>query len=228
MVAAVRAAGTRIPLTDEVITEVTRASNPGDDHRARVRTAGTLGLPSPVRPPRQAPVTFASPVSPAQLRAARAAARVLAAVGPLPLDTLLAAVTRSRRFRTRTPLSATGLACKARIYLAGFRGAFCAGSKAARNAFVNRHNSVDLHIYLLTFARTPPYSSANPRHLSPRLDNPARTVVGPVGDAEAYPVATRTAPRRRGNPHGPATPRTRRLPDQRMNPVPCRMATTAG
>ena len=47
---------------------------------------------------------------PAQLRAARAAARVLAAVGPLPLDTLLAAVTRSRRFRTPTPLTAPGLA----------------------------------------------------------------------------------------------------------------------
>ena len=51
----------------------------------------------------------AAPASLAQLRAARAAARVLAAVGPLPLDTLLAAVTRSRRFRTRSPLTATGL-----------------------------------------------------------------------------------------------------------------------
>ena len=110
-VAAVRAAGARLPLTDEVITEVTRASTPGDDHRARVRIAGTLGLPAPAAPPRQAPVTSsASPVSPAQLRAARAAARVLAAVGPLPLDTLLAAVTRSRRFRTRAPLTATALA----------------------------------------------------------------------------------------------------------------------
>jgi hypothetical protein len=109
-VAAVRAAGARLPLTDEVITAVTRASTPGDDHRARVRTAGTLALPAP-SPPRQAPVTSsASPVTPAQLRAARAAARVLAAVGPLPMDTLLAAVTRSRRFRSRTPLTATGLA----------------------------------------------------------------------------------------------------------------------
>ena len=81
---------------------MTRASTPGDDHRARVRIAGTLGLPAPAAPPRPAPVTSSlSPVSPAQLRAARAAARVLAAVGPLPLDTLLAAVTRSRRFRTR-------------------------------------------------------------------------------------------------------------------------------
>ena len=35
---------------------------------------------------------------------------MLAAVGPLPLDTLLAAVTRSRRFRTRTPLTEPGLA----------------------------------------------------------------------------------------------------------------------
>ena len=112
-VAAVRGAGTRIPLTGEVITEVTRGSIPGDDHRARVRAAGTFGLPAPVPPSRQGRAGFASPVSPvsaAELRAARAAARVLAAVGPLPLDTLFAAVSRSRRFRTRTSLSATGLA----------------------------------------------------------------------------------------------------------------------
>jgi hypothetical protein len=109
-VAAVRGAGTRIPVTGEVITEVTRASIPGGDHRARVRAAGTFGLPAPVAPPRLGRVRFASPVSAAQLQAARAAARVLAAVGPLPLDTLLAAVTRSRRFRTRAPLTANGLA----------------------------------------------------------------------------------------------------------------------
>jgi len=110
-VAAVRAAGARLPLTDELIGQVTRASTPGDDHRARVRIAGTLGLPAPAAPPRQKPATSsASPVTPAQLRAARAAARVLAAVGPLPMDTLLAAVTRSHRFRTRTPLSAPALA----------------------------------------------------------------------------------------------------------------------
>ena len=110
-VAAVRAAGARLPLTDELISQVTRASTPGDDHLARVRTAGTLGLPAPAAPPRQPPGTSsASTVPPAQLRAARAAARVLAAVGPLPLDTLLAAVTRSRRFRTPAPLTATGLA----------------------------------------------------------------------------------------------------------------------
>jgi len=41
-------------------------------------------------------------VAPAQLQAARAAGRVLAAVS-LPLHTLFAAVTWSRRFRTRTP-----------------------------------------------------------------------------------------------------------------------------
>ena len=109
-VAAVRGAGTRIPLTGEVITEVTRGSIPGDDHRARVRAAGTFGLPAPVPPSRQGRAGFATPVTPAELKAARAAARVLAAVGPLPLDTLFAAVARSRRFRTRTSLSATGLA----------------------------------------------------------------------------------------------------------------------
>ena len=71
-VAAVRAAGARLPLTDELIGQVTRASTPGDDHRARVRIAGALGLPAPAAPPRQAPATSsASPMTPAQLRAAR-------------------------------------------------------------------------------------------------------------------------------------------------------------
>ena len=45
---------------------------------------------------------------PAQLRAARAATRVLAAVGSLPLHTLLAAVTWSRRFRTWIPFDGNG------------------------------------------------------------------------------------------------------------------------
>ena len=108
-VAAVRAAGARLPLTVDLIAEATRISTQGDDHRARVRTARTLGLPAPAAPQLQGRSRSALSVSPTHVTAARAAARVLAAVGPLPLDALLAAVNRSRRFRGRTPLQAAEL-----------------------------------------------------------------------------------------------------------------------
>jgi len=100
-VAAVRAAGLRLSLTDPLIAEVTRVSAPGDDHLGRVRIAATLGLPTPaaaaVEP---APVKT---VPAGHLTAARAAAKVLAAVGPLDLSTLAAGIVRSRRFRARNP-----------------------------------------------------------------------------------------------------------------------------
>ena len=47
--------------------------------------------------------------------------------------------------------------------------------------------------------------------------HPAATDRRPGRGGRGVPVATRTAPRGRGNPDGPAAPRTRRLPDQRMN-----------
>ena len=108
-VRAVRAAGARLPIPPAVITAATRRSAPSDDHLSRVRIARTLGLPVP-SPWRPAPMPRDDAVPSSALRVARVAARVLAAVGPLEDDTLLAAVTRSRRFRHRTPLTATSLA----------------------------------------------------------------------------------------------------------------------
>ena len=102
-VRAVRAAGARLPIPPAVITAATRRSAPSDDHLSRVRIARTLGLPVP-SPWRPAPMPRDDAVPSSALRVARVAARVLAAVGPLEDDTLLAAVTRSRRFRHRTPL----------------------------------------------------------------------------------------------------------------------------
>ena len=49
-VAAVRAAGSRIPLSAPLIAEATRVSAPGDDHLGRARIAATLGLPTPRSP----------------------------------------------------------------------------------------------------------------------------------------------------------------------------------
>ena len=108
----VRAAGARLPLTAALITAATRRSEPADDHLGRVRIADTLGLarpapPEPATPPIPRVPLNASSASP---QVTWAAARVLAAAGPLDLDTLVKAVERSRRFRDRTPLLATDLA----------------------------------------------------------------------------------------------------------------------
>jgi len=108
----VRAAGPRLPLTTALITAATRRSEPADDHLGRVRIADTLGLarpapPEPTTPPIPRVPLNASSASP---QVTWAAARVLAAAGPLDLDTLVKAVVRSRRFRDRTPLLTTDLA----------------------------------------------------------------------------------------------------------------------
>ena len=108
-VAAVRAAGRRIPLSSPLVTEATRGSVQGDDHLGRARIAATLGLPTPAA----APVDHATPVGavPAGHRTvARAAVRLLTAVGPLDPPAMAAAITRTRRFRTRNPLSDSDLA----------------------------------------------------------------------------------------------------------------------
>ena len=44
-IAAVRAAGRRLPLSAPLIAEATRVSTQGDDHLGRVRIAATLGCP---------------------------------------------------------------------------------------------------------------------------------------------------------------------------------------
>ncbi|MEP6560817.1 MAG: hypothetical protein ABJD68_07045, partial [Nakamurella sp.] len=108
-VRAVRVAGADLPLTPALITAATRRSHSGEDHLGRVRLARTLGLPPPKAPPVRPAPSEETP-SPAAMSAARAAGRILAAVGPQDLDTLLAAVTRSHRFRRRMPLPATDLA----------------------------------------------------------------------------------------------------------------------
>ena len=102
--ATVRVAGARLPLSAPLIVEATRVSAPGADHLSRVRIATTLGLPAPPA----AVVDESAPVGTAQpghVTVARAAVRVLAAVGPLDLPTLATAITRTRRVRARNPLS---------------------------------------------------------------------------------------------------------------------------
>ena len=106
--ARVRAAGARLPLTRHLIGEVSRRSTVGEDHLGRTRIAATLALPAPKPPARPAPTRTAVPAG--HLAVARASARLLAAAGPLTLDDLLAAASRSRRVRQRTPLSAGDLA----------------------------------------------------------------------------------------------------------------------
>jgi len=107
-VAAARAAGRRLPLSAPIVAEATRGSAPIDDHLGRVRVATTLGLPAPAAVPVDEPSDDTVPAG--HLTAARAAARLLAATGPLDLPAVAAAIARTRRFRTRNPLSDGGLA----------------------------------------------------------------------------------------------------------------------
>ena len=93
----VREAGVRLPLDPAVIHDASRPSRPGEDHRGRVRIATTLGISAPeptatVRPPR---LPSSSPL------VGHAALRLIAALGPLDTDSLLAASNRARRFRKR-------------------------------------------------------------------------------------------------------------------------------
>jgi hypothetical protein len=108
-VAAVRAAGSRIPLSAPLIAEATRVSAPGDDHLGRARIAATLGLPTPATAPVDHPITVGA-VPAGHLTVARAAVRLLTAVGPLDPPAVAAAAARSRRFRARNPLSDSDLA----------------------------------------------------------------------------------------------------------------------
>ena len=110
-VRAVRAQGAKLPLTTVLITDATRPSEHAEDHLGQVRIADTLGLPRPA-PPESAPLRTRVPRSGSSAgpKVAGAAARILAAIGQLDLDTLLEAVERSRRFRDPTPVTATDLA----------------------------------------------------------------------------------------------------------------------
>lgn len=106
-----RAAGSRLPLSVDLTTEICRDTRHGEDHLARTRAAKTLGLLPPNRPagPVKAPQAA---LPPADRAAGLIAARVLATAGPQPLEVLQTAVERARRFRpsrTRTPLLAAAL-----------------------------------------------------------------------------------------------------------------------
>ena len=85
-IAAVRAAGLRIPLSAPLIAEATRGSTQDDDHLGRARIATTLGLPTPAAASVDHPTTVG-------------AVRLLTAVGPLNLPAVAAAIARTRRFR---------------------------------------------------------------------------------------------------------------------------------
>ena len=91
-----------------MIAEATRRSTPAEDHLARVRIARTLALAAPDQPP-----AGDRPIARPGDSNVAAAARYRrcgcsTAVGPLDTETLLEAIDRSRRFRDRTPFSASG------------------------------------------------------------------------------------------------------------------------
>ena len=115
--AAVRTAGARQPLTPQLVVESERASTPEDDHLGRVRIAATLGLarPEPPSAVRHSPAGDNDTVPAAMWAVARAGVRILAAVGPLTLPVLAAAVARARRFRERHHLSNGDLAAALRL-----------------------------------------------------------------------------------------------------------------
>lgn len=103
------AAGARLPLSVALATEVARRTRPGEDHLGRTRLATTLGLTAPP-PPASPPAPPTTGPSPADQAAAGIAVRVLATVGPLPLDELRLAVGRARRFRPHPLITAERLA----------------------------------------------------------------------------------------------------------------------
>lgn len=102
-------AGSRLPLTPELATEISRRSRAGEDHLARVRIAATLGLIAPAPTPAAAPSVAAHPAQ-ADQAAAAIAVRVLATVGPLPSHALRHAIARVRRFRPLPPITTQQLA----------------------------------------------------------------------------------------------------------------------
>lgn len=107
-------AGARLPLPPVVVTAALRRSHPDQGHLGRTRIAETLGL-APPKPPAVAEVTLQPagiPVAGAPV--ARAAVRLLATVGPLDPDCLLAAVNRQRRLRRPDPVDGRALAAALR------------------------------------------------------------------------------------------------------------------
>ena len=106
--AKVRAAGAALPLPPSVVTSVMRPTEPGEDRLGRIRIARTLGLPPPPGPPEPAPAPDVS--TPPLMATARSAVRILSATGPLDMPTLLDALTRARRWKGSSTLTAGLLA----------------------------------------------------------------------------------------------------------------------
>ena len=106
--AKVRAAGAALPLRNAIVVAAMRVTRPGEDHLARTRIARTLGLPAPTPTPTPSQTSGLTPR--ADLATARAATRILAAVGPLDMATLLGALARSRRWKDRNNPATRALA----------------------------------------------------------------------------------------------------------------------
>lgn len=106
------AAGSRQPLSVDLVTEISRRSRLADDHLSRARIASTFGFQPPAGPRRPPPPSDMVPARPPSSpgSAARIACRVLAAVGPQTLPTLVHSVLRSRRFRDRQLIDGDDLA----------------------------------------------------------------------------------------------------------------------
>lgn len=95
----VRAVGATVPLPIHVLHELQRPSVLGDDQESRRRLALLMTVP----PPAPAPRPRSRPTA-AQREWARTARRMLASVGPLPIEALVAGVRRVKRGRSRSPL----------------------------------------------------------------------------------------------------------------------------
>lgn len=107
------AAGSRQPLSVELVTEIARRSRQDEDHLSRARIASTFGLRPPATPRRPSLPPAVRPSSQEWASAgtgARIACRVLVAVGPLTLPVLHESVLRSRRYRDGRHLRSEDLA----------------------------------------------------------------------------------------------------------------------
>lgn len=92
----VTADGQTVPLRHDIAATVSRASLREDDHLARTRQAALLGLVAPTRIP-------VAPFTPGHREWAATAGRMLATVGPLPVEVLHGGVLRTRRARASGP-----------------------------------------------------------------------------------------------------------------------------
>ena len=93
-IAHIRRIASQRPIPPAIRAEASRRTRGDEDHEARTRQAHLLGFPPPAPP---APAQL----SQSQWHAARRAAEVLAALGPLPIDELTACLQRTQNRRRR-------------------------------------------------------------------------------------------------------------------------------